>query len=373
MPGFFLVRAAKGRRIVAWTVLCFAASQLALWTYLDARYPEVRDPLYALRLRSLQARQAESPNSPLLLFLGSSRIKYGLWPAAMNVRSAEGSPSPVIYNFGINGAGAIRELMYFRRLMADGVRPDWLFLETWPPLWVEDGFFAEAKMIAGADELHGRDVPLVCRYFGRKPSIWRQAVRQCLLPLSMYRARLTAAAAACLLPRQQLAEMTRQVSDWLPSDDNGWFPLTWGPTTPEQKRRVLKESREQVKPLIDGLRIDPRSDAALRELLDECRRRGIKTALILMPEPSLTRSWYPPPARMLIHDYLGGLRREYGVPIVDSRDWVPDERFADFCHMAPPAAAPFADRLGRDVVQPLLQGQPLSTSVLLREKPAAAP
>src|ERR1700736_400335 len=101
MPRFFLVPAAKGRRSVVWTVLCFAASQLALWTYLDSRHPEVRDPLYALRLGSLQTRQAESPHSPLVLFLGSSRIKYGVWPAAMKVRCGEGAAPPVIYNFGI--------------------------------------------------------------------------------------------------------------------------------------------------------------------------------------------------------------------------------------------------------------------------------
>jgi hypothetical protein len=354
-------------------VLCFAASQLALWTYVDWHRPEVRDPLYTHRLRSLQARQAESPGAPLVLFLGSSRIKYGVWPAAMKVAVAENAPSPVIYNFGLNGAGTIRELMYFRRLLADGVRPDWLILETWPPLWVEDGFFEEAKMVLGADDLHWRDVPLVCRYFGRKPSILRQAVRQSVLPLTMYRGRLLASAIDCLLPRQQLGDMSRQVSDWLPSDDTGWFPLTWGPKTPEQKSRVLKESTEQIKPLIDGLRIDPRSDAALREILDECRKRGIRAAVLLMPEHSLTRDWYSPQARALVHGYLYGLRRDYGVPILDTRDWVPDEQFADFCHMAPAAAAPFAQRLGREVVQPLLQGRLLDTGVLLPEQQREMP
>ncbi len=153
MPRFFLVHAAKGRRIVFWTALCFAASQLALWTYLDRRHPEVRDGLYHIRLRSLQARQAESPSALLVLFLGSSRIKHGLGPAAMNVRSGEAAPSPAIYNFGINGMGSIRELMYLRRLLADGVRPAWLIVETYPPLWAEDGFFRESRMVSSEDDL----------------------------------------------------------------------------------------------------------------------------------------------------------------------------------------------------------------------------
>ena len=365
MPRLFLTSAGRGKRAVVWTALLFAASQLALWAYLDCRLPEVRDPLYTLRLRSLQARIARSPHAPLVLLLGSSRVKYGLWPAAMPVRATQGGPPPAVYNFGFNGAGFIREWMYFRRLLADGVRPDWLILETWPPLWAEDGFFAESRMIVHEDEMHLRDVPLLCRYFAREPSVCLALARRSLAPIRSYRARLLHVAVESLQPHPRQRETERGASDWVPVDDTGWFPLTWGLATPEQKNKALQDALDQMKPLTDPLRIDPRSDAALRELLSECRARGIKVALLMMPEHSVTREWYPPQARALIRDYLGGISREFATPVIDLRTWAADEHFADLCHLGRHGVEPISARFGREVLQPMLEGRPLPESVRL--------
>lgn len=369
MPQFFLTSAGRGKRAVFWAVVCFALSQLALWVYLDCRLPEVRDPLYTHRLHSLQSRLARSPDAPLVLLLGSSRVKYGLWPAAMSVRSPASSPPPVIYNFAFNGAGFIRQLMYFRRLLAEGVRPRCVLLETWPPLWAESGFFAESKMVIHEDEPHWRDVPLLYRYFLREPAVGLEAARKCLAPIRAYRGRLLQVVAQSLSSPAQLSARAKDAMDWVPADDTGWFPLTWGPTTPEQKRRVLEDGLAQVKPLVDPLRIDPRSDAALRELLEECQSRGIQVALLLMPEHGITRGWYPPQARALIHSYLGRISREHHVPIVDGREWSADEDFADLCHLGRPGVEPLSARVGREVLQPLLNGEPLPGRVLLADGP----
>jgi hypothetical protein len=373
MPRVYLLPATTGKKAVFWFLACFAASQVALWAYLDTRHLEVRDPLYGIRLQSLRARLAASPNAPLVLLLGSSRVKYGLWPAVMRMPPGAGASPPVIYNFGLNGAGCIRELMYFRRLLAEGIRPDWLIVETWPPLWPEAGYFEEAKMVLSEDELHWRDIPLVCRYFSSKPTIFFQGLRKSLLPILAYRARLVQATAQSLLTYQQLGEMARVRGAWVPFDDTGWSPLTWGPATSEGQRQLLQRGIEEVKPLLSPLHISPRSDAALRELLDECRARGIKVALLLMPEHSAVRDWYPPQARALVHSYLNGLGREYQMPIIDTRDWVPDEALRDFCHLGQRGAAPFSERFGREVLQPLLQGESPSDGVLLPCSPVEVP
>ncbi len=363
---YFLTHAAKGKRAVFWTLLCFAAVQLALWAYLDCRHVAVRDPLYGVRLRSLQSLVSDSPNAPLVLVLGSSRVKYGLRPAAMQVTSNDGPP-PVIYNFGLNGMGTIRERMYFRRLLADGVHPDWLLLEVWPPLWAEAGYFKEARMVRHEDELHWRDAPLVYRYFLREPEVYLWGMRKCLVPLLAYRTRLLHSTVRSLLPRPQVRRLALGMKDWDPADRSGWFPFPWERKTPEEKRIALEQGNEQLKPLLDPLHIDPRSDDALRGLLDECRARGIRVGLVLMPEHSLTRGWYTPQARALIRDYLAGLDRAYHIPIFDTREWVADKDFADFCHMMPQAAAPFSQRFGREIIQPLLQSQAPTRNVLFRD------
>jgi hypothetical protein len=273
----------------------------------------------------------------------------------------------VIFNFALNGSGSIRELLYFRRLLADGIRPDWLLIETWPPLWAEDGFFAERTMLLCEDELRWQDLPLLSRYFPREHGLWTRALRRSLLPIQVYRSRLLLAAAGSFLTHQQREEMARDRDDWISPDDTGWFPLAWNSDSPDQRNRTMRLGTERLKPLLDPVRVDGRSDAALREILDECRARGIKAAVFLLPEHSLTRGWYTQQSHALVRSYLAGLGREYQVPILDLRGWLSDESFADCAHIGLQGAGPFSERFGREVLQPLLHGMPLPDGVLLRD------
>lgn len=363
MPRFFLTSAGKGKRIVLWTVASFVLSQLVISFYLDKRRFETRDPLYGCRLNNLRKSLDEAPNAPLFLVLGSSRVKYSIRPDAMKIR-VDGTPRPSVYNFGLNGMGAIRELMYFQRLMADGIRPKWLLLEVWPPLWAESGYFRESRMVQGEDDLHWFDAPILWRYYRRDRDVIRIALRRNLLPISHYRTGLLASFVRSLLSVEQLDDLCRTALDTLPTDPGGWFPLPWETTTPEAKRRALLDGEEKVKPLLQPVRIAPNSDSALRELLGQCRRNGIKTALILLPEPSRTRNWYTPQSCSIVRDYLTGLQRDFSIPIVDTRTWAQDDEFSDSCHMNQKGVPIFSERLGQEVVQPLLDDKPLSEHVL---------
>jgi hypothetical protein len=113
----------------------------------------------------------------------------------------------------------------------------------------------------------------------------------------------------------------------------------------------------QTKPCLENFFISTTADSALRETLDECRRRHIKTALILMPEHSELRSWYSPAVQEQVNAYLARLHSEYQVPIFDTREWVADEAFHDLTHMAPPAAPSYTLRLGRELLWPWLKSQ----------------
>jgi hypothetical protein len=99
------------------------------------------------------------------------------------------------------------------------------------------------------------------------------------------------------------------------------------------------------------------SDRAMRELLELCRGQGIAVALLLTPEGSAFQSWYSPEARRCVDDYCDALSREYGVPLIDGRDWLDDTAFADSHHVTLGGAAAFTLRLGREVLQPLIDGK----------------
>src|SRR5262249_34720001 len=96
--------------------------------------------------------------------------------------------------------------------------------------------------------------------------------------------------------------------------------------------------------------ISETSDRAIREILDVCRREGIGAALLVMPESTTVQGWYPPAVRAETDRYLGRLGAEYGVPLIDTRDWMNDTDFADGFHPWPEAAAVFTERFAREVL-----------------------
>jgi hypothetical protein len=355
MPKLFLAPAAQGRRAALWGLFFFACTQTTLSVYLNVRRPDLRDPAFGLRLVALQKRLKENPGAPLVLLLGSSRTLNGLWPAHMLLASDHQGVRPLVYNFAFAGSGSVRELMAFRRLRAAGIRPDGLLIETWPVQWPEAGVFAERHLIV-ADELHWTDLTVLCRYLPGKFDFFVNALKGNLVPLVCYRSRVLHASAGFLLSRELERGLAQEEADWTSTDGTGWLPYRKIPADPAAQRREVDKGQLVAAPLLDPLCISLDSDGALRELLDECRADGIKAALFLMPEHSACRSWYTPQAQAVVRAYLQQLSQEYHIPVFDTRAWVPDEYFADFCHMLPQGARPFSERFGREVLRPWLQG-----------------
>lgn len=364
MPKLFLLPADRGKRAIVWGALSFVCAQAVLSVYLNYRRPELRDPAFGLRLRTLQKRRTENPRAPLVLVLGSSRTLNGLAPAHMSVSLDGKGPAPMVFNFALPGSGSVRELMTFRRLRAAGIKPDWLLLESWPVLWPEDGVFAERRIIAD-DELRWTDLPVLSRYLPGKLEFLAHALKGNLFPLLSYRSRLLHAGARFLLPRDVERGLKHEDDDWTCADGTGWLPYRKLPADAAALRREVAKGLLVAAPLLNPLRIAPDSDRALRDLLDECRADGIQTALFLMPEHSACRGWYSPRTHALVRAYLTSLCKEYRLPAIDMRDWAPDKDFADFCHMAPWGAPPLSRRFAREALRPWLRGEPLADDVLL--------
>ncbi|WP_157469990.1 hypothetical protein [Gemmata sp. SH-PL17] len=83
--------------------------------------PELRDPEYVYRLKHVRTWQAERPERPLVLVLGSSRAQMGVSPAAMNFPDEPGAP--VVYNFGYRAAPPLVSWLMLARALDDGVKP----------------------------------------------------------------------------------------------------------------------------------------------------------------------------------------------------------------------------------------------------------
>ncbi len=344
---------ARAKTAMLWSVLVFLAGQGVLAYVVGHSYPEIRDPEYGYRLRRLREQEAAAPNRPLFLILGSSRTLSGICPPALPPWPAEAAPEPRVFNFSMLGTGPVRELLTLRRLLAAGYRPEWLLLEIWPPFWPQQGYWFDELHIMQQD-LRPEDLSIISRYFANRRDAWEKLAAEALLPITALRSNILARCASSLLsPDQRWRE--KRFAFWQNGEPSGWRPWLEHGTAADFRARIAGV-KQQTKPCLDQFSISDTTDRALRETLEECRRQHTKVALILMPEHSELRSWYTSAVHEQVNAYLDRLKREFAVPVFDTRTWVADEEFHDLTHMAPPAASPFTLRLGRELLLPWLTG-----------------
>jgi hypothetical protein len=339
--------ARRGRAALLWAVAIFALGQAALAVAIDWRFSEIRDPPYGYKERRLLRRLLVTGGTrPTVVMVGSSRTENGLRGHDAERMLAGSDGSPVVFNFGLMATGPATELLTVRRLLARGVRPDLLLVEVLPTLLAGQVTTADLSNLS-ADHLWYSDLaPLKrCRLSGRLRAAWWAAE---LLPCHTHRFALLSAIAPGLLPAPR-----RQ--DWYDvADDSGWEPSPSPGHDPARRRRASDRVLEGHAGHLAGFHLGGPNPAALRELLALCRREGIPTVLVLMPEGSALRAGYPSAARAQIEDFLGELHRYYGAGVVDARDWLADEEFTDSHHPYPEGAARFTARLAREVIAPRL-------------------
>lgn len=333
--------ALQARAVLAWGVGWFVLVQALAIGLLEWKRPELYDPKYGCRLLGLRARLADEPGKTLLLILGTSRAEQGFRPGLLP--AWPGGTGPVVFNLARGGSSPLLNLLTLRRLLADGIHPDRLLLEIFPPSLVQEQ--------AGATifKMSLRDLPVLRRYAVNRKS-WAYFLRDRLGLWYRYRSSLL----ACQAPAW-LSSPARWGERWWDLRGGEWLEISEDVTAPERLRETA-DARRRYFHKLQQFAIAADADRALHALLDLCREQGIGVVLFLMPEASEFRSWYPPPARARLAAYLAALQREYGTPVIDARHWIPDRDFWDSHHLLRPGAAAFTQRFGAEVIRPLLPG-----------------
>jgi hypothetical protein len=315
--------------------------------FLEWRHPEFLDPKYGCRLLALRAARTEQEKRTLLLVLGSSRAEQGFRPSLLAQTGETPVPhSPLFYNMARGGSSPLLYLLTLRRLLNDGIHPDGLLVEIFPPALVED---IESALIYKPTL---RDWPLLRRYSvnGRTWGFWLQ---DRLLLWYKYRSGFLAwTAPRCLLPQARWGEnlWDYRGGEWRVIGDKVSLP---------ERRRLTDDARRRYTPALQHFRIAAEADHALRELLDTCQDQRIAVVLFLMPESGEFRGWYPPETRCQLLDYLAALHREYGAPLIDARDWIADWDFSDGHHLLSWGATAFTRRFAHEVLSVLDRGNPV--------------
>jgi len=334
----------RSRSAVGWSLAGFAALQLGMALAMRLFFPALSDPAYRTKAARLEDRLRSAAIRPLsIVMLGSSRTVFGLRGQLLEVPLARELNRPVVaFNFGFYGAGPVTEMLYVRRLLAQGIRPDLLLLEVFPPLL--DGKQPrpwEANYLT-ANRLKFQEINFLQKY-GFDPRLLRTWWQVLSVPWYGQRFNLLSYVASGWLP------LTDRLERFAGIDNSGWVAFPYANPPREARRIATEKAHQEFVSFLTDYRLGGPSCRALCDLLDLCRQQGIRAGLVLMPEGTQFRSWYESGASQQIQAFLGQLQGHYGVPVVDARTWVADEGFADSHHLLPQGARVFSQRLEGEV------------------------
>jgi hypothetical protein len=358
---------------VLWALTCFFSLQLGLAAAIECWLMRLRDPFYAGKSARLH-RLAEDGNgdlarrssdwtlniahrpphersSTLIVMLGSSRTAYGMNGRQVSeyLTREHGRPMTV-FNFGIPAAGPLSQLLSLNRLLEEGIRPDLLLVEVLPPLLAGQGPMpVEANWLI-AHRLKLGELTIMERQGYRVKELRRDWWQAWPVPWFSHRFALVSRWLPIWLPWNLREDWTDGPDAW------GWTPTRVVDPTPEGYRRVVEIARRQYQGYLSSFRLSEPTCRAQRELLEICRREQIPVALVLMPEGSLFRSWYPPATWQTIQAFLDGLQADYGVALIDARRWIADDYFSDTHHLLCEGSTLFSERLGKEL-ETMLQRQ----------------
>jgi hypothetical protein len=284
----------------------------------------------------------------VVVMLGSSRTANALRGGAVERVLGDELGRPVlVQNLGVPGAGPMHELLYFGRLLRDGIRPDLLLIEVLP-IELDRTRGSNAGWVP-AESLGAADLAILARYEMPHERLERDWGRGCLLPAFSQRRAIGEEATAALWPRFRQRPWVHRC------DASGWLPQPTEKFSEEARRQARERARAEYLPTLKRFALGGHGCDALRRLVAECRREGIPAALVLMPEGEAFQSWYPPPTWAAIERFIGAVANAGGVPVIHARDWLRDDDLYDSHHPLNRGAAAFSARLGREVILPRLR------------------
>ncbi len=337
-------------RSVCWGLLFFALFQVFLALVLELWWTSGRDPFYGTKVARLKSRLRQAPDARLVVMLGSSRTGDGLraapWEADL-VRQL--GQSLVIFNFGMPGAGPPGQLLQLQRLLAEGIKPDLVLVEIMPPL-LDDRLGGDPQRLA-AERLSYRDLEQLRRYPLHTHSL-RQAWRQArAVPWYGQRFNVLSMVLPTILP------LRLRQDGYVRCDGCGWVAPAVTHPAPAQRQRLSEVGMQSYRPILQSFQLGPASSQAVRLILEECRKRHVKTALVLMPEGPYFRRAYSERVWQQLNPFMEQLCQEYRTPLVNARCWMDEESFFDSHHLAADGASRFTQRLGHEWIVPLLRDQ----------------
>ncbi|MFO0964290.1 MAG: hypothetical protein U0793_01710 [Gemmataceae bacterium] len=276
-----------------------------------------------------------------VVFVGSSLTLVGCHaPLLEDVLSRDTGVPWTACNLGHPSAGPVTQLLFVRRLLDRGVRPDLVVVEFFPPMLTAPDRPADLARWP-AYLLSRRDVRFLQRY-GGAADLDRDWWTSNLVPAFGHRRAIVNRWATFLVPPVERDYV------WGTLAAGGWLAL------PEIAAEQLNASRDRPRQVFgDTLRVYKPGHAnlqALHELLGLLKQRQVPCVLLWMPEGPGMRSLYTPEALRTVDALLSDIEHAYAIKHVDARAWLPEDLFVDSYHLSERGARRFAPRLATALV-----------------------
>jgi hypothetical protein len=137
-------------------------------------------------------------------------------------------------------------------------------------------------------------------------------------------------------------------------DASGWRLRNAQPLTADDRRRGIEYAWKDFGAPLQTFEVCEAACRAQHDLLVRCREEQIAVALIWMPEATLFQSWYPAAVEEQVRRHLDALCQEFGLPLIDARNWLADDDFVDGQHLRHVGAQHFTERLADEILCPVL-------------------
>lgn len=332
--------------MLLWGGLAFFGLQLLLGGFMEVS-PGHRDALFQRKLTACQQclKQAD-PAALKVIFLGSSRTLHGFAAGELtnietaDVSAADGSPSPsqpvVAYNFGARGFGPVGTLLNLRRLLNAEVRPDLVLIEVMPP-WFDSGMVELAPDRIAPGSLSFGEVQFIDRFATSRTELWGEWAWSRVFPCVAQRARLLSLVEPNLLLEKERIE-------FIDLDAHGFDRLddSYPATVRDAGRKAMEHEYHN---LLQNFQLGDLQCAALRQTVQLCQTEKLPCVLVYAPEGPAMHNLYPPAVLASVEQLVADLSHEFGVPVIDGRNWLPEDAFLDSHHPLRPSAVQSAQSL----------------------------
>jgi len=257
------------------------------------------------------------------LVIGSSRMVWGFRPETL----PEPQPGELFWLNGSNvGGGPILNRLMLHRLLRDGVKPDVIALEVMPAFYIRENTQFVMSHIAASEIKLARNYgkfPLHFDYHFLRDKIGRMP---------------------------DLARVRDPLGHVKKLHPRGGHPKCEEEVTEAERARRTAIVKNVYRDDLARMNVRPGADRAFRDTLQEAAAHGIRVVLIRTPEGPVFQSWYDPAGSARFDAYLAGVAGEFGVPILDARNWLDENDFFDSHHMLRRGGDKFTARFAQEIV-----------------------